>query len=60
MIKTYEEIEGAMRDGYEPNALDRFVLNNEPAGEEDARNFHMDLQALVEYVQIETPGESDD
>lgn len=54
MIKTFFEIEDAVKEGYEPNALDNFVIANEPAGKKEEKKFHMELKALVEYVQIET------
>lgn len=53
-IPTWLEANEAVETGkYTP--LDIFVLNNEPAGEEDEKQFRDELQSMIDYVSSNAP-----
>lgn len=54
IIPMYEEAEDRAMAG-KATPVDFFVLDNEPAGKDDEREWRRQLQALVNYVEEHAP-----
>lgn len=54
VVRDYEEITKDLNGGVEINALDRFIISNEPAGQGQDKRFRAELKSAILFVQIHT------
>jgi len=49
-LPRYDEIRRKQENGFELDPLEKFIYENEPAGEKAEKEFRQELKKLVEFL----------